>query len=265
MKSFTFIALSALSLSVSAQSTFITQIQENDTWVRAQYESISTDSDLLRHSDSAKGSGDDDLTAVGFTMLKTLGGSESFTPGVQVSAFTVDDDGTDVSFLEIGAVARLDLAGLPSSLYTSYVGSSKSEYRDSVDFELSVGSGPKENDFYNEFSIDYRSFLEANDVTGANPITIGNSSSFKIAKNLDALTHFSATLRNNAEVDGEKVVDYGNELTFGLGLNAHVNALSTIQLMITRSSVKNDIFEEGDVIESDDDETSVIVSVIGRF
>lgn len=265
MKPFTFIALSALSLSVSAQSTFITEIQENDTWVRAQYESISTDSDLLRHSDSAKGSDDDDLTAVGFTMLKTLGSSESFTPGVQVSAFTVDNDGTDVSFLEIGAVARLDLAGLPSSLYTSYVGSSKSEYRDSVDFELSVGSGPKENGFYNEFSIDYRSFIEAKDVTGANSFAIGNTSSFKMAKNLDILTHVSATFRSDAEIDGEKVIEYGNELTFGIGASAHVNTLSTIQLMLTRSNVKNDIYTDGDIIESDDDETSIIVSVLGRF
>ena len=265
MKRLTLATLTTLSMSAFAQPTYITQIQENETWVKGGYGTVTTDYDFTRKSDQLEGSASSEVDGYNVTVLKMMNGSAGVTPGLMVSASTLDNDGTDVTTIEVAGVARLNLGTMPAALSLSYTSNSKSEYRDSISLSVDVASSSQDTSFYNEVSVDYQSFIEGDGVSGANPISIMNTSNFKLTPKVDAVTRIGISVTSDASIDGVKAIEYGNELTFGVGLNLHISPVNTIQVSLAKSNAVNDVYVDGEVVESDESDTTIVLSLIGRF
>ncbi len=265
MKRLTLATLATLSVSAFAQPTYITQIQESETWIKGGYATSTRDSDLTRKSDQLTASESSEADGYGVTILKMMKSSTGVTPGIFFSGSAIGDDDTDLTIIDVGGVARLDLASLPAALSVGYSATSKSEYRDAITLSFDLGSNSQNSSFYNQISMEYQSFIEANGVAGANPLSILNTSIFQISPKVDAVTQVGLTIRSDVSIDGVKTREYGNELTFGVGLDMHISLANTIQVTLVKSNGTNDRFGNGQVVEYDNRDTTINLNIIGRF
>ncbi len=265
MKRLTITTIGMLSISAYAQPTYITQLNENDTWLKTSlgYTSAKSEYDIDTSGNSRTPS--TKTKGLDVTIVKMSQASPSFTPGFAASLATIDDDGTNVSVFEVAGIARMNLGSLPSAISLGYQGTSKSDYRDSIIIDLNIGSKSEKSDFFNEFNLSYQSFIEANNVSGADTLSLLNTSSFNINDKIDLVTHFGASFISDAEVHNVKAVSYGTEINFGLGLDVDIDPSNTIQLSLTRSISDNEEFFGISTTEVENTDTTFNVSLLKRF
>ncbi len=270
MKRLTIATVGMLSISAYAQPTYVTQLQEYDTWLKGTIGSTSSKSDYDKGFIDPDTSGNvksasSKTTGIDLTAINMFEKSRYFTPGVLISGAKVDDDGTDVSVFKVAGVVLSNINRQPTEFSIGYVGTSHADYRNSVEIEFNIGSTENDPEFYNEFGFIYKSYIEKEGVSGANSLSILNTSSFRFSDAVDLVTHIGTSFTADAEIDDVKVIDYGLEVTFGLGLDIHVDNSQTLQLSIANSLSKNDIFVSGEAVESDDTDTTINLSLINRF
>ena len=241
MKHYLALPLAFTSLSVLAQPTLVTELSPGDHWLKTSYISDDTDGTVEgKNVDyyEKESFGSDSARVV---YIGALDGSGANTP---IISFSLEHEDSDDSYTTYSLSAGTfltkpeDKAVLVSGTY--YGSSDQDEQRSSFELGLDFQTSGIGSSVYNELSVTAEWVTKNGNESGAHSIGAVNTTKFRLAPSLHAVTGLGLILRTDRDdtndLDQEYTTSYSPALVLAALLSFDISSQLTLQAGVGRGA-----------------------------